>query len=453
MQASYVYHERQESALCGQHCLNNLLQGSYFSPGDLADIAQELDAMERQMMLEAGVDTPEAIAFLAEESGNVDNSGNFSIQVLNKAVERSHGVSLINSDSEEHRAGANAQGLLDQEAFVCNRAAHWFTIRKLHGEYYNLNSTLDKPEKISDFYLDAFLRQLRDEGYTVFIAAPIANLPAPPVGSGGMGEGGFGNPTYFWRTVDLVRGIGGGTEGTTAKPTTESNVPVDPWAAAGAGHSLVDPPPTSQTDVGFGAAMAMDEEEQLRAAIAASVGGDLGGGGGNDYDIGGTSATGGEADEEDDDELRRAIAMSMQDAGDDGGGGGSGGSGGASAGAIPSASVPSTAVTSASTGAAIDALSLPDEPGEGEQGIVRIQLRFGSPDVGGKRSSVRSFRPSEPAALVFVWANAELEGTAAQGRTFELIFNMRPLKREEFGGKDFLAAGLSPSAALSMRFK
>ena len=52
MQSSYVYHERQESALCGQHCLNNLLQGQYFSPADLAEIAQELDAMERQMMLE-----------------------------------------------------------------------------------------------------------------------------------------------------------------------------------------------------------------------------------------------------------------------------------------------------------------------------------------------------------------------------------------------------------------
>ena len=86
MATSYIYHERQESALCGQHCLNNLLQGAFFSPADLADIAAELDALERQMMLEAGVDTPEAIAFLAEESGNVDNSGNFSIQVLNKVA-------------------------------------------------------------------------------------------------------------------------------------------------------------------------------------------------------------------------------------------------------------------------------------------------------------------------------------------------------------------------------
>ena len=50
----------------------------------------------------------------------------------------------------------------------------------------------------------------------MFLAAPIANLPPPPINSDG-GEGGFGNPTYFWRTADLVRGIGGGTEGTTTK--------------------------------------------------------------------------------------------------------------------------------------------------------------------------------------------------------------------------------------------
>ena len=38
------------------------------------------------------------------------------------------------------------------------------TLSQTLGEYYNLNSTLDKPEKISEFYLDAFLRQLREEG-------------------------------------------------------------------------------------------------------------------------------------------------------------------------------------------------------------------------------------------------------------------------------------------------
>ena len=51
-----VYHERQVAALCGQHCLNNLLQGPYFTEIDLAEIAQELDRKELALMMENGVD-------------------------------------------------------------------------------------------------------------------------------------------------------------------------------------------------------------------------------------------------------------------------------------------------------------------------------------------------------------------------------------------------------------
>ena len=65
-----LYHEKQESALCGQHCLNNLLQGPYFNAGSLADLAHELDAMEQRLMMSEGM-TADARRFLAEGSGNV----------------------------------------------------------------------------------------------------------------------------------------------------------------------------------------------------------------------------------------------------------------------------------------------------------------------------------------------------------------------------------------------
>ncbi len=35
-----IYHEHQEGALCGQHALNNLLQGPMFLADALADIAR-----------------------------------------------------------------------------------------------------------------------------------------------------------------------------------------------------------------------------------------------------------------------------------------------------------------------------------------------------------------------------------------------------------------------------
>ena len=81
-----LYHERQVAALCGQHCLNNLLQGPYYTEWDLAEIARALDRKEKALMLEAGM-TAEASAFLNAESQNVDSQGNFSIQVLSTALQ------------------------------------------------------------------------------------------------------------------------------------------------------------------------------------------------------------------------------------------------------------------------------------------------------------------------------------------------------------------------------
>ena len=55
---------QQEGSLCAQHCLNVLLQGSYFSAVDLADIGRQLDETERNTMAEGGVDTQEFRSFL-----------------------------------------------------------------------------------------------------------------------------------------------------------------------------------------------------------------------------------------------------------------------------------------------------------------------------------------------------------------------------------------------------
>ena len=95
-----LYHEKQESALCGQHCLNNLLQGPYFNAGALADIAHELDRKEKALMMSEGM-TADAMAFMREASGNVDAQGNFSIQVLSEALKRSFGLELSDVRHEE----------------------------------------------------------------------------------------------------------------------------------------------------------------------------------------------------------------------------------------------------------------------------------------------------------------------------------------------------------------
>ncbi|KAK9789207.1 hypothetical protein WJX73_000078 [Symbiochloris irregularis] len=119
-----LYHESQVAALCGVHCLNTLLQGPYFSEIDLAQIAAELDALERSVMAEGGLEASDYLNFMAMESGNVANDGMFSIQVLGKAL-HNWGVSYDSLDSPDMQAAAQHP---DQEqAFICNLREHWFT--------------------------------------------------------------------------------------------------------------------------------------------------------------------------------------------------------------------------------------------------------------------------------------------------------------------------------------
>uniref|UniRef100_A0A2K5RJ12 ubiquitinyl hydrolase 1 n=1 Tax=Cebus imitator TaxID=2715852 RepID=A0A2K5RJ12_CEBIM len=82
----FIFHEKQEGSLCAQHCLNNLLQGEYFSPVELASIAHQLDEEERMRMAEGGVTSEDYRAFLQQPSGNMDDTGFFSIQVITNST-------------------------------------------------------------------------------------------------------------------------------------------------------------------------------------------------------------------------------------------------------------------------------------------------------------------------------------------------------------------------------
>lgn len=61
---------QQEASLCAQHAVNMLLQGSYFTAADLAEIASDIDNREGRVLNEQDV-----------MSHNVDDSGFFSLQV------------------------------------------------------------------------------------------------------------------------------------------------------------------------------------------------------------------------------------------------------------------------------------------------------------------------------------------------------------------------------------
>jgi hypothetical protein len=72
----------------------------------------------------------------------------------------------------------------EERAFICHSVDHWLAIRKVHGVWYNLNSTNmvpPGPQIISNFYLSVFLDSILQTGYTIFVIRTQNNkdLPLP----------------------------------------------------------------------------------------------------------------------------------------------------------------------------------------------------------------------------------------------------------------------------------
>ncbi|XP_068255070.1 ataxin-3 isoform X2 [Nyctibius grandis] len=92
--------------------------------------------------------------------------GSHRLQVISNAL-KVWGLELILFNSPEYqRLGIDP---INEKSFICNYKEHWFTVRKLGKQWFNLNSLLMGPELISDTYLALFLAQLQQEGYSIFV--------------------------------------------------------------------------------------------------------------------------------------------------------------------------------------------------------------------------------------------------------------------------------------------
>ncbi|KAG1890258.1 Josephin-domain-containing protein [Suillus subluteus] len=166
-----IYHERQQegSNLCAQHALNSLLQGNYFSAPDLSEFARKLDALEQSSRYDD--------ANRARTSTNMDDTGFFSVQVLEEAL-NIWNLSLVRWRSEAMRPYQNEPH--NQTAFVLNQNQHWYTLRRFgdlsvpgDGHWFNLDSNKRRPQWISKLYLGMFLQQAESDGYSVFTVTQI----------------------------------------------------------------------------------------------------------------------------------------------------------------------------------------------------------------------------------------------------------------------------------------
>eukprot|EP00053_Salpingoeca_punica_P003974 m.46334 g.46334 ORF g.46334 m.46334 type:complete len:195 (-) comp12526_c0_seq3:288-872(-) len=169
-----VFHERQEGALCAQHALNSLLQGAYYTAVDLADLARTLDEREREQLAAGDYSSPAYLRSLQADSQNMDDSGFFSVQVISEALRQ------WNLTIEPIKSEACAAALVTPEnenAFICNFEEHWFTLRKIDGEWYNLDSQFQQPAKVSQLHLGLLLAELQQAGYSVYVVR--GDLPQP----------------------------------------------------------------------------------------------------------------------------------------------------------------------------------------------------------------------------------------------------------------------------------
>jgi ataxin-3 len=147
-----------------------LLQGSYFTPTDLSSIAQQLDQEELETLISG--DPANAEKLKSEfRSVNYDDSGFFSVQVVQKALDI-WGLELLSIRSSQKEAVDAKFNPESCVAFICNLEEHWFTLRKFGGSnhrWYNLNSVYKEPMYVTQTYLAMLLQQLQTEGYSIFL--------------------------------------------------------------------------------------------------------------------------------------------------------------------------------------------------------------------------------------------------------------------------------------------
>ena len=288
MAAPLLYHEKQVSLLCGVHALNALLQGPYFSAHDLGTIAQEFDEKERQLMASAGVESADFLRYMAEDSGNAAANGNFSIQVLTRALEA---WDLRCVPALSSSAGSAWREPQRERAFLCNLDQHWFAVRRCdarsatvhregeaHAEcnWWNFNSVFPAPQPISELYLAAFLAQLKDEGYAIFVVRGHLppRFPDADAAASGDAAGEYG----MWVSADDAAALNKRAE-EIKNAGRARNAAESALAKIGAAGRTTLSVVGGALGVGGGGSRAptgggggTDEDAELQAAIAASLG-------------------------------------------------------------------------------------------------------------------------------------------------------------------------------------
>jgi len=149
-----IYHEKQIGSLCAVHCVNNMLQGPLFDYSSFQQVARELDFAEQRLAGGQSLDY-----------GNARADGFFNVQVIETVLGRA-GYRMETLGSELVR---NAKADTAKEtAFILNKNEHWFSLRHIGREWFDLNSCLKTPKHYTDGDVRFHISDAVKEGYSVF---------------------------------------------------------------------------------------------------------------------------------------------------------------------------------------------------------------------------------------------------------------------------------------------
>ncbi len=200
MSETKVYFEKQGGdRLCGVHCLNSLLQGPIFTQSDLNKFAAELDKEESSLLVsEQKNPQPRSMTISSlsnrPQSHNVDDTGNFSLGVLEKALKSKYGLVVENAARRDIIQSISRDGFEAHDGFVIHLRDHWFSARAIPNpsypgvrEWYFLDSLKNGPQPVTENDLWGTIQGLIQSGNNVFTVSggslplPIASSPKPPV--------------------------------------------------------------------------------------------------------------------------------------------------------------------------------------------------------------------------------------------------------------------------------
>jgi hypothetical protein len=290
----------------------------------MAGIAHNLDERERALMAENGVDSAAFLAHMAADSSNVDDSGNYSIEVLSTCL-KNLGFECVNIQHE--RCAHVRANMAAQTGFICNLQSHWLALRRINGLWFNLNSLQSDndgwgPTYCSDFALLALIDSLRERRFSIFVVTPTdgesnANGGWPPADTGAEVAGRGGK---WFDSREIVA-------------ATKSGFKKQKLAHGGGSNAdqvarLMAPGGAAAGDRQLAQALAMSMAQESRqsggstsipasltdpnALSSPSMGGSFGGGGGSSAAAAAGNGGGGGGGGFDDD-LARALAASMED--------------------------------------------------------------------------------------------------------------------------------------------